>query len=119
MNLVLTCPEFQKSFEFKDFIDHKKSHKCVQEKSCPIKCGKIMHYDEFEDHSNGYGGEHFMKLCGIEPGNSFAQDRCSKLIQHCNICKKKVDPVKAHEHQCLKDLLFKVQGEFMIENMAS
>jgi hypothetical protein len=73
----------------------------------------------FEQHSNRYVGEHFMKLCGIEAGNSFPQDRCSKLVHHCKICERKVDPVKAHEHECLKDLLFKVQGKFMIENMAS
>jgi hypothetical protein len=78
-----------------------------------------MSKQEFNDHSDGYGGEHFMRLIGIEPGNSFPQDRCSKLQHFCKICNKKIDHVKAHEHKCLKDLLIKSQAKFMVNKFTS
>ena len=100
------CPDFEKTFKYKDYYEHLKCHGLLVRKPCPKGCGKLLFYKEMEKHLKYDKYDAFLKEYGKNYYEKYdGSETCLNNTVTCKTCRDDVKLTKMIKHECFNNAL--------------
>ena len=101
-----SCPEYKKTFLYKSYFDHLRSHGLLIKKPCPKGCGKTIFFSDLKEHLYYDKYDAFMRVYGKNVYEKYeGPETCLNNIVTCKNCKEEIKLTKAIKHECFNNAL--------------